>query len=98
MKRLTFAPAARVDLLAIGDYIAADDSVRAGAFGYELEATTMQAAEQPRSFASREDIGPGLSGVSHGRYLLFFREFADEVRIVRVVYSARDLRRIIRDG
>lgn len=94
MKRLGFAPAARVDLLAIGLYIAEDNPERAESFVAELEGKAAQAAEQPRSFPMRDDVGPGLRAAGHGRYLLFFRELADEVRIVRVLHGARDLTRI----
>jgi plasmid stabilization system protein ParE len=34
----------------------------------------------------------------HGRYLLFFRDLATEVRIVRILHGARDLARILGPG
>jgi len=95
MKPLGFAPAARADLIAIGRYIAEDDPARAESFLAELEAKARQAAERPLSFPARDDISPGLRAAVHGRYLLFFRDLADEVRIVRVLHGARDLRRIM---
>ena len=95
MKRLGFAPAARADLMAIGRYIAADDPERALSFVAELEAKAIQAAERPASFPARGDISPGLRVAVHGRYLLFFRDLPDEVRIVRILHGARDLRRIL---
>ena len=64
-------------------------------FVAELEAKAVQAAERPASFPARDDIGPGLRVAFHGRYLLFFRDLADEVRIVRILHGARDLRRIL---
>jgi toxin ParE1/3/4 len=60
-------------------------------FVAELEAKAAVAAEHPASFPARYEISPGLRVVVHGRYLLFFRELADEVRIVRVLHGARDL-------
>jgi toxin ParE1/3/4 len=93
MKRLGFAPAARADLMAIALYIAEDDPVRAVSFVAELQAKAHQAAERPASFPARDEISSGLRAVVHGRYLLFFRELDDEVRIVRVLHGARDLKR-----
>ena len=92
MKRLAFAPADRDDLLTIGTYIAEDNPVRAESFVDELEDTARQAAERPRSFPARDEISAGLRAAIQGRYLLLFRELDDEVRIVRVVHGARDLR------
>lgn len=95
MKRLGFAPAARADLMSIGSYIAEDSPARAVTFVAELESKARQAADRPKSFPARDDIGPGLRVAIHGRYLLFFRELADEVRIIRILHGARDLGRII---
>ncbi len=91
MRLLTFSPAARADLLAIARYIAEDNPERALSFVAELEARAAQAAERPSSFPVRDDIAPGLRTIRHGRYLLFFRELGEEVRIVRVLHGARDL-------
>lgn len=93
MKRLGFAPEARRDLLAIGLYIAEDNPDRAESFVAELEAKAAQAAERPGSFPARDDVSPGLRAARYGRYLLLFRELAEEVRIVRVLHGARDLPR-----
>ena len=92
MKRLTFSPVARADLLAIARHIAEDNPDRALSFVAELEAKAAQAAERPGSFPA-SDVAPGLRSIVYGRYLLLFRELADEVRIVRVLHSARDLPR-----
>jgi toxin ParE1/3/4 len=94
VKRLVFAPAARDDLLTIGLYIADSNPTRAESFITELEAAARQIGKRPQSFAAREDISPGLRAAVHGRYLLLFRDFDDEVRIVRIVHGARDLRRL----
>ncbi|MBA3810917.1 MAG: type II toxin-antitoxin system RelE/ParE family toxin [Caulobacteraceae bacterium] len=96
MKRLAFAPAARADLMSIGRYIAEDDPARAESFVAELESKARQAAERPLSFAAREDLAPGLRAAIHGRYVLFFRDLAHEVRVVRVLHGARDLGQIFR--
>lgn len=92
MKRLGFAPEARADLAAIAVYIGRDNPDRALSFIAELEARAAQAAERPQSFPARDDISPGLRSVPHGSYRILFRDLPDEVRVVRVLHTARNLR------
>ncbi len=94
MKPLGFAPLARADLVAIADYIAADNPERAETFVEELAAKARKAAEHPQAYPLRDDIDQGLRSIVHGRYLILFRELADEVRVVRVIHGARDLKRL----
>ena len=91
MPRLVVLPAAREDLIGIGDFIARDNPVRALSFVAELEARMHQVAERPESFPARGDLHEGLRAARHGRYLIFFLPLDDEVRIVRVLHGARDL-------
>ncbi|HWF00151.1 MAG TPA: type II toxin-antitoxin system RelE/ParE family toxin [Caulobacteraceae bacterium] len=94
MKRLGFAPAARADLIAIYLYIAEDSPNRAETFLAELEAKAALVADQPRAYQRRDDVNRGLRAAVHGRYVIFFRELADEVRVVRVLHGAQDLGRV----
>lgn len=91
MTRLIYLPAALADLRAITLYIADDSPERAGSFVDALRKTAVQTAERPRSFPAREDLAPGLRVARHGRYLIFFQAVEDEIHIVRVLHSARDL-------
>ena len=91
MPRLVILPAARADLIEIGDFIAQDNPGRALSFLAELEAKMLQTAERPESFPARDDVHEGLRSARHGRYLIFFLDAGDEVRIVRVLHGARDL-------
>ena len=91
MPRLVILPAARADLVEIGDFIALDDPERAVSFMAEIEARMTQAAERPGSFPARDDVHKGLRSARHGRYLIFFVDKVDEVQIVRVLHGARDL-------
>ena len=45
----------------------------------------------------RDDLGPGVRMVTHGRYLVLYRDLIAEnvVRIERVVHGARDPRRML---
>ena len=93
MARLVILPAARADLIEIGDYIALDDPGRAASFVAEIEARMRAAAERPMSFPARDELHEGLRMARHGRYLIFFVEQGDEVQVVRVLHGARDLPR-----
>jgi len=91
--RLIILPAARADLIEIGDYIALDDPGRAASFVAEIETGMREAAERPMSFPARDELHEGLRAARHGRYLIFFVEQGDEVQVVRVLHGARDLPR-----
>lgn len=91
MAQLIILPAAKADLIEIGDFIAQDNPARALSFVAEIEAKMLQAAERPESFPARDDVHTGLRSARHGRYLIFFLDAGDEARIVRVLHGARDL-------
>ena len=91
MKRLGYSPEARADLRAIALYIAEDNPSRAVSFVAELKEKASYAAARPATYRERSDIAPGLHAIVHGRYLIFFRELPDDVRIVRVIHGARNL-------
>ena len=91
MKPAIFSPAAREDLLAIGLYIAEDNPYRADSFVAELEAKVSSIGASPQSFPMRNDVSPGLRCAIHGRYLIFFRDLAHEVRIIRILHGSRNL-------
>ena len=91
MARLVILPAARMDLIEIGDFIALDNPERAASFVAEIESCMIEVAERPGSFPARDELHQGLRSARHGRYLIFFVEAGDEVRIVRVLHGARNL-------
>ena len=97
MKRLIILPAARADLIEIGDFIAVDNPERAVSFITEIEAKMVAAAKRPGSFPARDALHVGLRSARHGRYLIFFMEAENEVRIVRVLHGARDLPRLFEE-
>jgi plasmid stabilization system protein ParE len=84
MKRLVFTPAAWDDLTTIGLFIAEDNPERADGFVAELEAKAALIRERPLSFPERADVSPGLRPAVHGRYLLLFRDLADDARIAEL--------------
>ncbi len=94
MARLVILPAARADLIEIADFIAQDEPRRALSFVAEIEARMREAAKRPGSFPARDELHEGLRAARHGRYLIFFVEAGDEVRVVRILHGARDLPRV----
>jgi len=94
--KLVILPAAREDLIDIGDFIALDNPPRAVSFVAEIEAKIVEIGERPGSFQKRDDLHPGLRHAPHGRYLIFFIEKDGEVQIVRVLRGSRDLPSLVR--
>ena len=84
-------PKALEDLETIGDYIAADNPVRAVSFINEIEAVCARIARQPRACRRRDDLAEGLRQAVHGRYLILFSESPAGVVIERVIHGARRL-------
>lgn len=94
MAKLVILPAARADLIDIGDFIALDNRPRAASFVAEIEGKIVEIGERPGSFQKRDELHKGLRHARHGRYLIFFIEVGDEVQIVRVIQGSRDLQRL----
>lgn len=94
MAKLVILPAARADLIDIGDFIALDNRPRAASFVAEIEVKIVEVGERPGSFQKRDELHKGLRHARHGRYLIFFIEKDDEVQIVRVIEGSRDLPRL----
>lgn len=91
MLRLVVLPAARADLIEIGDFIAADNPPRALTFVAEIEARISKILGMPGASLRRDELHPGLRSVRHGRYAIFFIEVEEEIRVVRVLHMSRDV-------
>ena len=91
--RCRFSPLAEFDLEDIGDYIARDNPWRAISFIEEICARCFLILQTPQGSPLREDLGAGVRVAPFGRYLIFHtvHEDADEVRIERILHSARDM-------
>lgn len=91
MSRYRLRPRAIEDLESIGDFIAADNPVRAVSFIQEIENLCARIAQQPRTFPRRDDLAPGLRQAVHRRYLILFTDDDTGVVIERVAHGARRL-------
>lgn len=55
-------------------------------------------AQHPLLGVERSDYFPGLRMLLHRRYAIYYVPAAEEVRIKRILHTARDVRRLIRRG
>jgi toxin ParE1/3/4 len=89
--KVFFAPAAKLDLLSIGEHIGQENPDRAVSFVDELIDHCYTLAELPR----RYPLVPryehwGIRRCVHGNYLIFYRVREDAVDIVHVLHGAMD--------
>jgi toxin ParE1/3/4 len=79
------------DLEEIGDYIAADNPVRALSFVRELRDHFQRIAKTPMAYAQRPELDDGVRSRTHGNHLILFIPDESEVFVARVVHGRRDL-------
>lgn len=89
--RVVLSNHAETDLEEIGDYIAADNPVRAVSFVQEIREHCRRIAAAPFAYQARPELAEGIRCCAHGRYLILFVPDEREVLIVRIVHGARDL-------
>ena len=88
--KVRFSPAAQADLLDIALFIAQDNPTRALTFVDELESKCDTLGGAPGIGTARPELGAGIRVLPHGRYLIFYREAMQGLRIERILHSARD--------
>lgn len=89
--KVVFTVQAERDLEEIGDTIAADNPSRAVSFVREIREHCAKIALSPLGYAARPELGEGIRGCPHKRYVILFRPSAEEVLIVRILHGAREL-------
>jgi toxin ParE1/3/4 len=94
MTTVYFTGRAERDLEDIGDYIAADNPVRALSFIREIRQRCAKIAEAPLAYPARPELGPAIRCCTYGRYVIFFQPADTHILIVRVLHGARELSRI----
>jgi len=88
--RFRFTVAAEQDIEEIGDYIARDNPTLAITFIEALTERCRQLIDQPAASPLRPEFGDGVRMTPFGRYLIFYSFDASELRIIRVIHSARN--------
>ncbi len=89
--RVTLSPLAERDLEAIGDYIAAEDPVRAMQFIDRLRAQCAALAKAPKGYRLRPELGPDIRSCACGSYVLFFNVGKTRRTVVRILHGATDI-------
>jgi toxin ParE1/3/4 len=82
------------DLDEIWSYIDADNPAAAEKFMRSLAKTFEMLAKHKGLGTTRPNIDETIRVFPVGRYLILFRRIEDGIEVVRVMHSARDLRRI----
>ncbi len=96
--RFVLTPAARDDLANISAYIRQDSPQAAGRVRSELREAMRRLAQMPHSGHLREDLTQEpVRFWSVYRYVIIYDPKTNPLQIVRLVHSARDVRRIL-DG
>ncbi len=97
MKPFRLAPKASADLDQIAAFIARDNPIRAATFVEELLSVCRRIPAHPENYPRRSHLGPGMRVAIHKSYLVFFTNHPDEIRVERVLHSARNTARLFEE-
>jgi toxin ParE1/3/4 len=89
--KLEFSPAAQSDLMDIAMFIAHDNPKRALTFVEELESKCEALTRAPGIGTLRAELGEGIRVLPHGRYLIFYRDAKNDLRVERILHGSRDI-------
>lgn len=83
---------ARLDILDIWNFIAADDEAAADRFVDALTRRFLVLGDNPYAGRARDELRPGYRSFPVGEYLTFYRVLdSGDVAVLRVVHGRRDL-------
>lgn len=89
--RVILSTLAEADLEEIGDFIALGNPLRAVSFIEEVKSKCLRLGQAAGIGTARPELGDGIRMLTHGRYLIFYREHEGMIRIERVMHGARDI-------
>ena len=89
--KVIFSPRSEEDLEEVADFIARDSPRRAIRFIAEIRATCEKLADAPFGHELQPQLQAGIRRAVHGRYLIFYSTPPGEVRIERILHSAREI-------
>lgn len=92
MSRFVLAPRARADLLDIYEFIAARDPHAAERVADRLEDAMLTLASSPKIGKVCDDLGLPTRRFVVERHRIFYVIEGDDIQIVRVIHSRRDLK------
>lgn len=91
MAQIFKSPRAKSDLIEIWDYIAEDSEARADDFVAKIHEKFLALAEHPGIGRARDELEKDIRSFPVGRYIIFYRPFAEGIEVVRVLHGFRDL-------
>lgn len=94
--KVVFTAAAKADLEAITEYIAADNPRRALTFIRELRERCLRLSDEALAFPLTPKFERfGVRRRIHGAYLIFYRAGPKDVEILHILHGARDYGRLL---
>ncbi len=94
MRRIRFAEAAAQDIEGIYDYIAADNIEAADRVISLLQARWRSLLSKPGIGSKRDELQMGMRSITEWNYVIYYQATSEEVEVVRVLHSSRDIARI----
>ena len=100
MKKLSLSRNAEEDLSEIALYLASpeglSDPAKAQTFIRQIREKCHAIASHPRIYQLRPEFGPDMRRAPHRRYLILYRERANDIRIERIIHGARDIHKALK--
>jgi toxin ParE1/3/4 len=91
MARINLTRAAKADLLEIWAFIAVESESAADRLLDRLNGAIENVALHPDMGRERPDLAAGLRSHPVERYILFYQPHPDDIEVVRVLHSSRDI-------
>jgi toxin ParE1/3/4 len=89
-----YTSAARRDLVAILEYISADDPHAAIEWVEHIETRCLLLADSPTFGDPMPQLGTGVRATAVGRYVIYFRQREERTEILRVIPGDRNTSRL----
>lgn len=96
MRPVSFSRQAEKDLEEIGDFIAKDSPRRAVSFIQGLRDHCQKISQFPDAYPRFPELGPEVRFLTHGKYIVLYRAFDEDISIERVLHGARDILALIK--
>ena len=91
IRRLVISRDAETDLTLIWVYYAERSERAAKRIRYEISSNYQLLLQFPSMGRKREEIRKGLRSFPIGDYVIFYRELADGIEVLRVLHGAQDV-------
>lgn len=90
MPRIRRTAQAKTDLIEILAALRKHSDAAADRVADEIEQKCRMLAQFPLTGIARDNLAPGLRSAAEGKHVIFFRPLPDGIRVIRILYGARD--------